>query len=46
MTDVITIFFIFGYFLPFYPITAQKLKSLKNEKNSWRYHFTQVYQKS
>ena len=46
VTDVITIFFILGYFLPFYPITAQKLKSLKNEKNSWRYHFTQVYQKS
>ena len=39
-------FFILGYFLPVYPITAQKIKSLKNKKNSWRYHFTQVYQKS
>ena len=29
VTDVITIFFILGYFLPFYPLTAQKLKSLK-----------------
>ena len=35
-----------GYFLPFYPLTAQKIKILKKWKNTWRYHhFTYVYQK-
>ena len=28
------------------PWKSQKSKILKNEKNCWRYHFTQVYQKS
>ena len=28
------------------PLTARKIKILKTEKNSWRYHhFTHVYQK-
>ena len=32
---------------PFTPLTAQKIKFQKNEKNAWRCdHFTQVYQKS
>ena len=34
-------------FCPFTPLTAQKMKIKKNEKNTWRYyHLTQVYQKS
>ena len=33
-------------FCLFTPLTAQKIKILKNEKISWRYHhFTQLYQK-
>ena len=33
-------------FLPFYPLTVQKSKLKKNEKNFWRHdHFTYVYQK-
>ena len=45
VTDIII--FHFGLFLPFYPLTAQKIKISKNKKNPWRYHhFTQVYQKS
>ena len=33
-------------FCPFTPLTAQKSKFQKNEKNTWRYHhFTRVYQK-
>ena len=39
-------FFILGYFLPFSPLTVQKIKILKNEKKiTWRYRFTHVYQK-
>ena len=35
------------FFPHFTPLTAQKLKSSKNEKNTRRYHhFPQVYQKS
>ena len=42
----IKLFFIFGYFCTFTPLTAQKIKIIKNEKNTWRYHhFTYVYQK-
>ena len=49
MTDVIVIFY-FGLFLAFYSLlTAQKIKTSKNEKkkkNTWRYHhFTHVHQK-
>ena len=37
---------IFGYFIFIDPLTAQKIKIFKNEKNTWRYHhFTYVYQK-
>ena len=38
---------ILSYFLPFYPpLTTQKIKLLKNEKQSWRYyHFTHAYHK-
>ena len=40
-------FVILDRFLPFYPLTSQKIKILKNWKNPWRYHhFTQVYLKS
>ena len=43
--------FFFCHLRPFFPhftpLTAQKLKSSKNEKNTRRYHhFPQVYQKS
>ena len=34
-------------FCPFTPLWTQKIKILKNEKNTWRcYHFTNVYHKS
>ena len=33
-------------FFPFIPLTTQKIKILKMCKKTWRYHFTQVYQKS
>ena len=40
-------FSFWAIFCPFTPVTAQKMKISKNEKNTWRYHhFTQVYQKS
>ena len=40
-------FLFWAIFCPFIPLTAQKNKIWKNEKNTWRYHrFTQVYQKS
>ena len=40
------LFFILGYFLPFYPHNSPKIKILKKRKNTWRYyHFTYVYQK-
>ena len=44
-------YFFFCHLRPFFPhftpLTAQKLKSSKNEKNTRRYHhFPQVYQKS
>ena len=40
------IFCRFGPFLPFYPLTTQKAKFWKNEKNCLRYyHFTYVYYK-
>ena len=29
-------------FSPFTPLTTQKIKILKNEKNTWRHHFTHV----
>ena len=33
------LFFILGYFLPFYPPDSPKNQNLKkNEKNTWRYH--------
>ena len=39
-------FLILDHFLPFYPLTTQKIKILKNWKKAWRYHhFTQVYNK-
>ena len=39
-------FLILDHFLPFYPLTTQKIKILKKWKNTWRYHhFTQVYHK-
>ena len=39
-------FFILGYFLPFYPLTAKKIKITKKWKERLRYrHFTHVYQK-
>ena len=42
MTDVIFIFH-FELSLPFYPLTAQKIKIKKKSKNAWRYHhFTRV----
>ena len=42
VTDVTFIF----HFCPFAPLMAQKIKILKDEKNSWRYHhFTHAYQK-
>ena len=45
MTDVIIIFL--GYFLPFYPLTARKMKMSKKLKSTSRYHhFTKVYQNS
>ena len=43
VTDVIVIFH-FGLF--FALLQPKKLKFQKNEKNAWRYHFTQVYQKA
>ena len=30
-------------FCPFTPLTTRKIKILKNEKNSWRYHFKHEY---
>ena len=47
VADVIVIFY-FGLFLPLYCLTDWKIKISKKwrEKNTWRYHFTQVYQKS
>ena len=40
-------FSFWAIFCPFTPLTAQKNQNVKkNEKNAWRYHFTQVYQKS
>ena len=42
-----TNFFSFSTILcPFTPLTSQKNKILKKRKNTWIYHFTQVYQKS
>ena len=40
------LFFILGYFLPFYPSNSPKDQNLKkkNDKNLWRYHFTHVRQ--
>ena len=31
-------FSFWAIFVPFYPLTAQKIKLKKNEKNAWRYH--------
>ena len=43
VTDV-TVISHFGLFLPFYPPNSTKKKNFfKNEKNTWRYHFTYVY---
>ena len=40
-------FVILDHFFPFTPLTTQKIKVLKSwKKNPWRYHFTQVSQKS
>ena len=39
-------FVILDHFLPFCPLTPEKSKFWKNEKNTWRhYHFTEVYHK-
>ena len=39
-------FSFWAIFCPFTPITAQKMKIFKNEKNtSWYHHFTHVFQK-
>ena len=39
-------FSFWAIFFPFTPLTAQKIKIKKNEKNTWRYHhFTYAYQK-
>ena len=38
-------FVILTIFCPFTPYKPEKSKFWKNEKNSLRYHFTQVYQK-
>ena len=42
------LFFILGYFFPFYPNNSSNNQNLtKNEKKTWRYHhFMQEYQKS
>ena len=46
ITDAIVIFH-FGLSFPFYTFNLlEKWKFQKNKKNSWRYHFTQVYRKS
>ena len=37
---------ILGHFLPFYSMKTPKIKILKNQKISWRYHFIHMYQKS
>ena len=40
------LFVILDNFLPFSPLRTQKIKILKTEKNTWRYHhFTLVYHK-
>ena len=39
-------FSFWAIFWLFTSLTSQKIKVKKNEKSSWRYHFTQVYQKS
>ena len=36
------LFFILGYFLPFYPPKSENFKKIK--KNNRRYHFTELYQ--
>ena len=39
-------FVILDCFLPFYPLTTQKIKIFKQWKNTWRYyHFTHAYHK-
>ena len=38
-------FSFWAIFDPFTPVKAQKMKLLKKWKNTWRYHFTQVYLK-
>ena len=37
---------ILDHFLPFIPLKTPKIKILKSEKISWRYHFTHTHQKS
>ena len=49
VTDV-NVIFILGYFLPFYQSNSPKTQSFrktnkKTKKNTWRYHFTHLYQK-
>ena len=44
MTDVIDV--ILGYFCPFTPVTAPKMKILKKLNTWWYHHFTLVYQNS
>ena len=39
-------FFHFVYFLPFYPVNNPKNQNFEKMKKTWRYHSTQVYQKS
>ena len=39
-------FVILDHFLPFYPPNSPKNENIKNEKKAWKYHFTQLYQKS
>ena len=40
-------FSFWAIFVPFSPLIAKKIKTIKNERNIWRYQdFTQVYHKS
>ena len=43
--DKCNYFSFWDMFCPFTPLTAQKIKSKKYEKNTWRYHHFSVYQK-
>ena len=46
VTDV-RFFSFWAIFVPFSPLIAKKIKTIKNKENTWRYQdFTQVYHKS